>query len=114
MVRDYQACVGSLMYLSVLTRGDCSFAINQTACFLNNPGQTHIAAVKRILRYVAETSSLGLTYRKSADNQEANKLNSWESKRQPVTTISITNLEFYSVSQCVLECVYLRRLMEQI
>ena len=26
VIRDYQACVGSLMYLSVLTRGDCSFA----------------------------------------------------------------------------------------
>ena len=44
VVRDYQACVGSLMYLSVLTRGDYSFSINQTVRFLNNPGPTHIAA----------------------------------------------------------------------
>ncbi len=51
-IRDYQACVGSLMYLSVLTRGDCSFAINQTTRFLNNPGSTHIVDVKRILRYI--------------------------------------------------------------
>ena len=39
---------------------------------------------------------------------------SWGSKRQPVTVIRITESEFYSVSQCVVECVYLRRLMEQI
>ena len=142
VIRDYQACVGSLMYLSVLTRGDCSFAINQTARFLNNPGPTHIAAVKRILRYIVGTASLGLTYRKSADGQQTNKLNasadadhagaddrrsvsgwcvmlngamiSWASKRQPVTAISSTESEFYSVSQCAVECVYLRRLMEQI
>ena len=142
VIRDYQACVGSLMYLSVLTRGDCSFAINQTARFLNNPGPTHVAAVKRILRYIAGTANLGLTYRKSADEQKANKLNasadadhagaddrrsvsgwcvmlngamiSWASKRQPVTAISSTESEFYSVSQCAVECVYLRRLMEQI
>ncbi len=142
VIRKYQACVGSLMYLSVLTRGDCSFAINQTARFLNNPGPSHIAVVKRILRYIAGTASLGLTYRKSNDAQEANNLNasadadhtgandrrsvsgwcvmlngsmiSWASKRQPVTAISSTESEFYSVSQCVVECVYLRRLMEKI
>ena len=92
--------------------------INQTARFLNNPGPTHIAAVKRILRYIAGTASLGLTYRKSDDAQEANNLSasadadhagaddrrsvsgwcvmfngamiSWASKRQPVTAISST------------------------
>ena len=36
----------------------------------------------------------------------------WASKRQPVTAISSTESEFYSVSQCALECVYLRRVME--
>ena len=98
--------------------------------------------MKRILRYIAGTANLGLTYRKSADEQQANKLNasadadhagaddrrsvsgwcvmlngamiSWASKRQPVTAISSTESEFYSVSQCAVECVYLRRLMEQI
>ena len=39
---------------------------------------------------------------------------SWSSKRQPVTAISSTESEFYSVSQCAVECVYLRRLMEQL
>jgi hypothetical protein len=39
---------------------------------------------------------------------------SWVSKRQPVTAMSSTESEFYSVSQCTVECVYLRRLMEQI
>ncbi len=127
MIRDCQVCVGSLMYPSVITPGDWSFVVNQTARFLNNPGPTHIASVKRILRYIVGTSSLGLTYRKSDDGQEANKLNasadddhvgvddhrsvtgwsvilndsmiSWESKRQPVTTIISTESEFYSVSQ---------------
>jgi len=36
----------------------------------------------------------------------------WSSKRQPVTAISITESEFYSVSQCALDCVYLRRILE--
>ena len=36
----------------------------------------------------------------------------WSSKRQPVTAISSTESEFYSVSQCALDCVYLRRIMQ--
>jgi hypothetical protein len=59
----------------VLTRGDCSVTINQTVCFLNNPDPTHIVVVKRILRYIVGTGNLGLTYRKSSDEQEVNKLN---------------------------------------
>jgi hypothetical protein len=34
---------------------------------------------------------------------------SWTSKRQPVTEISSTESEFYSVSQCAVECVYLSK-----
>ena len=37
---------------------------------------------------------------------------SWASKRQPVTAISSTESEFYSVSLCGLDCVYLRRMMD--
>jgi len=36
----------------------------------------------------------------------------WSSKCQPVTAISSTESEFYSVSQCALHGVYLRRIME--
>jgi hypothetical protein len=36
----------------------------------------------------------------------------WASKRQPVTAISSTESVFYSVSQCALDCVSLRRVME--
>ena len=33
---------------------------------------------------------------------------SWASKRQQVTAVSSTESEFYAVSQCAIECVYLR------
>ena len=139
VVRNYQACIGSLMYLAVMTRGDCAFAVNQCARFLSNPGASHVAAAKRILRYVAGTADQGIVYSRSADPRVANVLTasadadhggaddrrsvsgwvvmldgamvSWASKRQPVTAISSTESEFYSVSQCAMECVYLRRVM---
>ena len=148
VVRNYQMCIGALMYLTCFTRGDCSFAVNQCARFMSNPGPTHIAAARRILRYLAGTRSLGLTYRRAAADpalasvgkaSEPNQLSAsadadhaggkdrrsisgwavmlngamvtWSSKRQPVTAISSTESEFYAVSQCALDCVYLRRVM---
>jgi len=36
----------------------------------------------------------------------------WLVKRWLTTAISNTESEFYSVSQCALDCVYLRRIME--
>jgi hypothetical protein len=139
VVRDYQQAVGSCMFLTVFTRGDCAFAVNQCARFMSNPGPTHVAAIRRVLRYLAGTRSLGITYRRSAGT-DANQLYAsadadhagaddrrsvsgwavllagamvnWASKRQPVTAISSTESEFYSVSLCGLDCVYLRRMME--
>ena len=139
VVRDYQQAVGSCMFLTVFTRGDCVFAVNQCARFMANPGPTHIAAIQRVLRYLAGTRSLGLTFTRTsgahanqlyatadADHAGADDrrsvsgwavlLNgamvSWASKRQPVTAISSTESEFYSVSLCGLDCVYLRRMMD--
>ena len=66
VVRNYQQLIGACMYLTCFTRGDCSFAVNQCARFMSNPGPTHIAAAKRILRYIAGTRSLGITYRRGA------------------------------------------------
>ena len=63
VVRNYQQLIGACMYLTCFTRGDCSFAVNQCARFMSNLGPTHIAAAKRILRYLAGTRSLGITYR---------------------------------------------------
>eukprot|EP00961_Rhodomonas_salina_P140428 1889400-Rhodomonas_salina.1 len=50
------------MYASVLTRLDISFAVNQCARFMSNPDPEHIAAAKRILRYLKGTKSQKLKY----------------------------------------------------
>jgi len=140
VVRDYQQAVGSCMFLTVFTRGDCAFAVNQCARFMANPGPTHITAIRRVLRYLAGTRhTVGITYRRTdadtanqlyatadadhagADDQRsvsgwaamlAGAMISWASKRQPVTAISSTESEFYSESLCRLDCVYLRRMMD--
>jgi len=60
VVRDYQQAVGSCMFLTVFTRGE--FAVDQCARFMAHPGPTHIAAIRRVLRYLADARSLGLLF----------------------------------------------------
>eukprot|EP00961_Rhodomonas_salina_P143744 1934589-Rhodomonas_salina.1 len=60
--REYQRIVGSLMYLASFTRPDLAHAVNQCSRFMANPGPSHMEAARRILRYLAGTAHLGLTY----------------------------------------------------
>jgi hypothetical protein len=60
----YRSLVGALQYLT-LTRPDLSFAVNKVCQYLHAPTSTHLSAVKRILRYVQGTLSLGLKIRRS-------------------------------------------------
>ena len=73
LTREYQQLVGALLYLSVWTRPDIAFTVNQAAKFMSNPGPNHMVAAKRILRYLKGTSHLGITYT-SQDNAKANLL----------------------------------------
>jgi hypothetical protein len=58
----YREAIGSLMYAAVATRPDISFAVSALLQFLENPGQLHWEAVKRILRYLFGTKDHALTY----------------------------------------------------
>ena len=59
----YQSAVGSLLYLSIRTRPDIAFAVNNVARFCSSPTTQHWTAVKHIFRYLRETQ-LGLLYSK--------------------------------------------------
>ena len=54
--------VGALQYLAVATRPDIGTAVSLLSQFLNNPGETHWIAAKRVLQYLKGTSDLALTY----------------------------------------------------
>eukprot|EP00286_Rhodomonas_abbreviata_P024045 CAMPEP_0181303724 /NCGR_PEP_ID=MMETSP1101-20121128/8723_1 /TAXON_ID=46948 /ORGANISM="Rhodomonas abbreviata, Strain Caron Lab Isolate" /LENGTH=131 /DNA_ID=CAMNT_0023409341 /DNA_START=50 /DNA_END=441 /DNA_ORIENTATION=- len=76
-VKAYQQLVGLLMYLACFTRPDIAYAINQCAKYMSNPGPTHVAAAKRILKYLQGTKSKGLTYTRTSDPSQANVLTSY-------------------------------------
>ena len=61
--KKYRSMIGSLLYLCA-SRPDIMLAVCICARFQANPKESHHVAVKRILRYLAHTPSLGLWYPK--------------------------------------------------
>ncbi|XP_039840969.1 uncharacterized mitochondrial protein AtMg00810-like [Panicum virgatum] len=63
----YRSIVGSLRYL-VNTRPDLAYSVGYVSRFMEKPTTKHLAAVKRVLRYIAGTLDYGCFYtRKEKD-----------------------------------------------
>ena len=56
-----------LLYLATNTRPDIAFAVSQVAQFNSNPKQSHVSAVKIIIRYLSATSDKGVTFTPTTD-----------------------------------------------
>ena len=61
----YRSIVGALQYLT-LTRPDLQYAVQQVCLHMHAPRDSHGTLVKRILRYIRGTPSMGLTLTASA------------------------------------------------
>ena len=135
----YQSMVGSLLYAAMGTRPDIAQAVGAASKFSSNPSESHMTAVKRILRYLKETINLGLKYEKSensvlvgySDADWAGELDdhhstsgnlflmaggaiSWFSKKQPTVALSTAEAEYISLCSATQEAVWLRRLLHDI
>jgi hypothetical protein len=60
--RRYMEIVGSLIYGAVTTRADISNAVAQLGRVMNKPTQNHLAAAKRVLRYIVGSLDRGLRF----------------------------------------------------
>lgn len=138
---NYRATIGELLYLSVCTRPDISFAVNALARNVHAPTLRHLGYVKRILRYLAGTRNLGVLYPSGkggastyynikayadsdwAGDHDSRKSTSgllvcmngspvfWKSRRQTVTALSSAEAEYIALSSCAKELVWIRRLV---
>ncbi|GJR16183.1 hypothetical protein Tco_0798835 [Tanacetum coccineum] len=61
----YRGMIGSLLYLTA-SRPDIMFSVCLCARFQEDPKTSHIEAVKRIFRYIKDTTHLGLWYPKGS------------------------------------------------
>jgi hypothetical protein len=60
---EYAAIVGSLLYLSTMTRPDIAYAVGVLSRFISCPRDPHLQAAKRVLRYIAKDPAAGLFYK---------------------------------------------------
>ena len=123
---NYREAVGSLMYLSLVTRPDISFAVSYASRFLEDTKDCHICLVKRIFRYLRGTYDLGLVFKSESkieincfsDSDFANDINTrksvsgvvlqigtssvtWFSRKQNVVVLSTTEAEFVAACEAV-------------
>lgn len=136
----YREAVGCLMYLAVGTRPDIMFAVSYVSRFLEHPQEIHWSLVKRILKYIKGSVSLGIKYeathangrleiytdadyasdpatRRSVSGIVAKFCGgavTWASKRQQCISLSTTESEYVAASEGAREAMWLFRLYQEI
>ncbi|KAJ9546944.1 hypothetical protein OSB04_019487 [Centaurea solstitialis] len=128
----YRSMIGSLLYLTA-TRPDIMFSTCFCARFQANPKDSHLAAVKRILRYLKGTPEMGLWYlkdsgfelisftdsdyggcklgRKSTSGScqfLGDKLVSWTSKKQNCVSTSTAEAEYVATASCCSQVLWMK------
>ena len=131
-ITQYRGMIGSLLYLTA-SRPDIMFATCICARFQANPKESHLSAVKRILRYLKGTPYLGLWYPKESsfdligytdadyagckiDRKSTsgtcqllgNRLVSWFSKKQNSVSTSTAEAEYIAAGSCCAQILWMR------
>jgi histone deacetylase 1/2 len=133
----YRSLVGALQYLT-LTWLDISFAVNTVCQFLHAPTMVHWSAVKRILRYVCGTISIGLKIKKSksmmvsafsdadwADSVDDRRsargfvvflgdLVSWTTRKQAIVSRSSIEAEYKTLANAIAEMMWIQKWLTEL
>jgi hypothetical protein len=136
---SYAQLLGELQFIANCTRPDIAYAANKLAAYTANPSLEHYSALKRMLRYLAGTRNLGITYRRPQEGTDTNYLFhgfadaafanaddlksttgyvfltaggavTWKSKKQTVIALSSTEAEYVALSEAGREACWLRNL----
>ncbi|KAL1217630.1 Retrovirus-related Pol polyprotein from transposon RE2 [Cardamine amara subsp. amara] len=127
--------IGSLLYLTA-SRPNLCLSVGICACYQACPKQSHLTAVKRIIKYVNGTLDYGIFYSKdthdnligfcdsdwagSADDQKStsggcfflgNNLISWHSKKQNSVSLSTAEAEYIVLGSCCTQLVWMKQML---
>ena len=120
----YRSMIGSLLYLTA-SRPDIAFSVGVCARFQAAPKESHLTVVKRIIRYINDTSDYGIWYSRDSneclarysdtdwvgciDDEKStlggcfylgNNLVSWMSKKQNSGSLSTAEAEYIVARSC--------------
>lgn len=136
---EYRGLVGCLRYL-VHTRPDITFAVGYVSRFMEAPTTEHLAAVKKILCYVAGTLNWGCFYPRGkggghlagysdsdmggdVDTRRSttgvmffygNCIISWQSLKQKVVALSSCEAEYISATTAACQGAWLARFLSEL
>jgi hypothetical protein len=128
----YRSMIGSLLYLTA-SRPDIFFSVGVCARFQANPKESHLTAVKHIIRYVNDTLLYGIWYsietnlvvkgysdadwagnvddRKSTSGgcfYVGNNLVAWMSKKQASISLSTVEAEYIAAGSCCTQLLWMK------
>ena len=139
----YRSMVGGLLYLAVGTRPDISFAVSVLARQVHKPAARHLSYLKRILRYIAGTVTLGLEYPRSVQTLSPLSIAAhvdadwggcratrksttgyvitingapivWRTRRQTIIALSSAESEYIALSECAKHLSWIRKLFWEV
>jgi histone deacetylase 1/2 len=135
---NYRSVVGALQHLT-LTRPDISFAVNKVCQFLHAPTTVHWAAVKMILRYLKQSTKLGVKISKSSslrvsafsnadwagclDDRRSTRgfavfwgtnLVSWSARKQATVSRSSTEAEYKALANATTKVMWIQTLLMEL
>ena len=134
----FQQIVGSLNYISGVTRPDLAYAVGQLSRVMHRPRTRHLKAAFQAVTYLVNTASFGLHFDGTkgstlvaytdSDHQACASSKSisglvyvlaggplyWQSKRQDRVTNSTCESEAHALISCVQSVEYLRDLLEDL
>ncbi|XP_057954001.1 uncharacterized mitochondrial protein AtMg00810-like, partial [Malania oleifera] len=132
----FKSLVGSLRYLTC-TRPDILYGVGLVSRYMETPDQSHLNAVKRILRYVKGTITDGMFYSSRGDcrligysdsdwGRDLDERKSttgftffmgdttftWSSKKQPIVTLSSCEVEYVAASSAICHDIWIRNVLK--
>ena len=101
MPKLYQAIVGSFMFLTKCTRYDVEVSTIKATRHMAKPTSVHIAAIKRILRYLRETPNLAIVYKRGSSFDHTGYCDASYGMGDPKTMKSITGSMFFLAGRLI-------------
>ncbi|KAF7127450.1 hypothetical protein RHSIM_Rhsim11G0030000 [Rhododendron simsii] len=132
----YRSVIGSLLYLTA-SRPDIAFSVGVCARYQANPKESHLTAVKRVIKYINGTMGYGIWLSKDtnsnlagfsdadwagcADDRKStsgecfyfgNNLVAWLSKKQNSISLSTTDTEYIAAGSACTQLLWMKQMLD--